>query len=84
MWKMCEIARDMIQRLHHLDESTRIYQKHHMRLGHSVVWVLTIIFILMAYCPSAYRQATWAEFDMVLDLARGFDTISTCARVSAL
>lgn len=67
-----EMAKDMIQKLDHLNKTTDIYQTQQMCFNHFLVSALGVIFLAVALAPTVYRSVVRDEFHMALDLVRGF------------
>ncbi|KAM0543268.1 hypothetical protein ACHAPJ_012414 [Fusarium lateritium] len=75
-----DIAKDMIQKLHHLNQTTDIYQTQQVCFNHFLVSALGVIFLAVALEPTVYRDAVRQEFNTALDLVRGFSKRSYVSR----
>ena len=69
---MVEIAKDIIQKLDHVNNTTDIYQTQQICLNHFLVSALGVIFLAVALAPAVYRSLVHDEFHMALNLVRSF------------
>ncbi|RKK70656.1 hypothetical protein BFJ69_g11634 [Fusarium oxysporum] len=77
---LVSIAKDMIQKLHHLNQTTDIYQTQQVCFNHFLISALGVIFLAVALEPSVYRDTVRQEFNTALDLVRGFSKRSYVSR----
>ena len=69
---MVEIAKDIIQKLNHVNNTTDIYQTQQICFNHFLVSALGVIFLAVALEPAVYRSLVHDEFHMALNLVRSF------------
>lgn len=69
---MVEIAKDIVQKLDHVNKSTDIYQTQQACLNHFLVSAMGVIFLAVALAPAVYRSLVHDEFHMALNLVRSF------------
>ncbi|XEV01553.1 hypothetical protein FSHL1_006840 [Fusarium sambucinum] len=77
---LVSIAKDMIQKLNHLNQTTDIYQTQQVCFNHFLVSALGVIFLAVALEPAVYRDSVRQEFNTALDLVRGFSKRSYVSR----
>ncbi|KAI1060493.1 hypothetical protein LB506_007058 [Fusarium annulatum] len=77
---LVSIAKDMIQKLHHLNQTTDIYQTQQVCFNHFLISALGVIFLTVALEPDVYRDIVRQEFNTALDLVRGFSKRSYVSR----
>ncbi|KAF5257248.1 hypothetical protein FOXYS1_12243 [Fusarium oxysporum] len=77
---LVSIAKDMIQKLHHLNQTTDIYQTQQVCFNHFLISALGVIFLAVALEPAVYRDTVRQEFNTALDLVRGFSKRSYVSR----
>ncbi|KLO83343.1 Uncharacterized protein LW93_15013 [Fusarium fujikuroi] len=77
---LVSIAKDMIQKLHHLNQTTDIYQTQQVCFNHFLISALGVIFLAVALEPAVYRDIVRQEFNTALDLVRGFSKRSYVSR----
>ncbi|KAL5622419.1 hypothetical protein FOBRF1_001669 [Fusarium oxysporum] len=77
---LVSIAKDMIQKLHHLNQTTDIYQTQQVCFNHFLISALGVIFLAVALEPAVYRDSVRQEFNTALDLVRGFSKRSYVSR----
>ncbi|KAI7769327.1 hypothetical protein LZL87_011857 [Fusarium oxysporum] len=77
---LVSIAKDMIQKLHHLNQTTDIYQTQQVCFNHFLISALGVIFLAVALEPAVYRDSVRQEFNIALDLVRGFSKRSYVSR----
>ncbi|KAM5350438.1 hypothetical protein ACJ41O_006943 [Fusarium nematophilum] len=73
---LVNIAKDMIQTLDNLNKTTDIYQTQQVCFNHFLISALGVVFLAVALEPAVYRGVVHSEFNMALDLVRGFSTRS--------
>ena len=67
-----ETAKDMVQKLDHLNRTTDIYQTQQQAFHHFLLSALGVIFLAVAREPAVYRSVVRDEFNMALALVSGF------------
>ncbi|KAF5554651.1 transcriptional regulatory [Fusarium mexicanum] len=77
---LVSIAKDMIQKLYHLNQATDIYQTQQVCFNHFLISALGVIFLAVALEPAEYRDTVRQEFNTALDLVRGFSKRSYVSR----
>ncbi|SCV30702.1 uncharacterized protein FFB14_03183 [Fusarium fujikuroi] len=77
---LVSIAKDVIQKLHHLNQTTDIYQTQQVCFNHFLISALGVIFLAVALEPAVYRDIVRQEFNTALDLVRGFSKRSYVSR----
>ncbi|KAH7163731.1 hypothetical protein DER46DRAFT_532342 [Fusarium sp. MPI-SDFR-AT-0072] len=77
---LVSIAKDMIQKLRHLNQTTDIYQTQQVCFNHFLISALGVIFLAVALEPAVYRDSVRQEFNIALDLVRGFSKRSYVSR----
>ncbi|WDK18174.1 fungal specific transcription factor domain-containing protein [Colletotrichum graminicola] len=73
---LVNLAKDTIQRLNFLNQSTDIYQNQQMCFNHFLVSALGVIFLVVALAPAEHAAFVRDEFHMALDLIRGLSARS--------
>ncbi|KAK1585384.1 fungal-specific transcription factor domain-containing protein [Colletotrichum navitas] len=73
---LVNLAKDTIQRLNSLNQSTDIYQNQQMCFNHFLVSALGVIFLVIALAPTEHAALVRDEFHMALDLIRGLSARS--------
>lgn len=65
---LVSIAKDMIQKLHNLNQTTDIDQTRQACFNHFLISALGVIFLAVALEPAVYRDTLRHEFNIALDL----------------
>ncbi|KAK1969806.1 hypothetical protein LY78DRAFT_653673 [Colletotrichum sublineola] len=73
---LINLAKDTIQRLDSLNQSTDIYQNQQMCFNHFLVSALGVIFLVVALAPAEHAASVRDEFHIALDLIRGLSARS--------
>ncbi|KAG5762202.1 hypothetical protein H9Q69_012513 [Fusarium xylarioides] len=77
---LVSIAKDIIQKLHHLNQKTDIYQTQQVCFNHFLISALGVIFLAVAFEAVVYRDTVRQEFNTAPDLVRGFSKRSYVSR----
>lgn len=75
-----DVAKDTIQVLSHLNQTTERYQNQQGLYNYFLVSALAALFLAVAHAPSQYGNNCRDEFYMALDLIRGFSSNSFVAK----
>lgn len=65
-----ETAKDIIQRLDHMNRTTDLYHKQQMCFNHFLVLALSVIFLAMSQAPGEFAAHVREEFNAALDLVQ--------------
>jgi hypothetical protein len=75
-----ETAKDTIQVLVHLHESSDIYMRQQATFNHYLISALSAIFLAVCHAPAMYSTRCRDTFYNAIELLRGFAKISTASR----
>jgi hypothetical protein len=74
--QVVELAKDTIQVLTHLNQTTDIYRVQQVCFNYFLISALAVIFLASCHAPVQFSSICREEFYMALDLVKGFSTKS--------
>jgi hypothetical protein len=75
-----DLARDTVQRIYSLHQTTGIYKKHRTAFDSFLVSAVAVFCLVMCYAPDTFYSEVQRDFCIALEVVKGFLTTSISAR----